>query len=242
MRFAPIVMVALVVVGLVWSGVLKHLSLSELRVRHNELTAYVQAEPALSVMIFFACDVALIALSIPGGALILTLTAGFLFGPLVGALIGLFATTLGAVIIFLISRLAVGDALERGVGARIRAFEAGIRKDAFFYLLTLRLIPVTPFWLVNLAAGLLSIRLSTFFWSTILGILPATIVYAGIGSGFGRIFARGGEPQLHDLLAPQIALPLAGLAVISVLPIIHQRWRARRAATAASVAERAGLQ
>ena len=242
MRFAPIVLVVAAVIGLAASGMLKHLSLAELHARRGELTAYVRVHPLLSVLIFFFVDAAMIALSVPGGALILTLSSGFLFGPVVGSLAGLLGTTLGAVIIFLISRLTVGDALEQGVSARIRAFEEGIKKDAFFYLLTLRLIPVTPFWLVNLAAGLLSIRLSTFFWATILGILPATAIYAGIGSGFGRLFDRGVQPTLHSLITPELMLPLAGLGLLSVLPIVYHQWRARRAAASASVADPPSVQ
>jgi uncharacterized membrane protein YdjX (TVP38/TMEM64 family) len=241
LRFAPVGVVVIAAAVLLASGVLKHLSLAELRASRHVLTAFVQIHPALSLLAYIGVYLGLVALSLPA-PLIMTLTGGFLFGPWVGGLAALTGATSGAVTIFLISRLTVGDALERGVNPRIKAFEEGIKKDAFFYLLTLRLMPVTPFWLVNLAAGLLSIRLSTFVLATAIGILPVTFIYAGIGSGLGRIFDRGSTPHLRDLITPELALPLAGLALLSVLPIVYHQWRARRAAAAASVADHAGVQ
>jgi uncharacterized membrane protein YdjX (TVP38/TMEM64 family) len=240
-RFAPLAVVVLAAITVVGSGALEHLSLAELRASRHVLTAYVQVHPKLSLLAYVGAYLVLVALSMPA-PLIMTLTGGFLFGPWIGGLAALTGATSGAVTIFLISRLTVGDALERGVSTRIKALEEGIKKDAFFYLLTLRLMPVTPFWLVNLAAGLLSIRLRTFVLATAIGILPVTLIYAAIGSDLGRIFDRGVSPHLHDLITPELALPLVGLGLLSVLPIIYHQWRARRAAAAASVADRAGVQ
>jgi uncharacterized membrane protein YdjX (TVP38/TMEM64 family) len=230
LRFAPVAIVIAAVIALVWSGVLKHLSLAELHASRGVLGAYVHAHPVLSVLAYVAIYIVGVALSLPV-PLILTLSGGFLFGPWVGGPAALIGSTLGATAIFLISRLTVGDALERGVSPRVRALEEGIKKDAFFYLLTLRLMPVTPFWLVNVAAGLLSIRLSVFVAATVLGAFPATMIYSGIGAGLGRTFDRGGPPSLHSLITPELALPLAGLALLSVLPIVYHQFRARRAAT-----------
>ncbi|MEI9890419.1 MAG: VTT domain-containing protein, partial [Caulobacteraceae bacterium] len=159
-----------------------------------------------------------------------------------GSVAATIGVTLGGCIAFLVARLAVGDSLEKGVGPRIRALEEGFKKDAFFYLMTLRLLPVMPFWVVNVAAGLLSIRLSTFFLATLVGIFPVGVVYAGLGSGLGRMFDRGLRPDLHSLITPELILPLAGLAVLSVLPILYHQWRGRRAAAAAFVADDAGVQ
>jgi uncharacterized membrane protein YdjX (TVP38/TMEM64 family) len=241
LRFAPAVVVVAVLVALVWSGALKHLSLSELRASRGVLEAHVHAHPLLSLLAYLGVYVVAITLSLPA-ALILTLSGGFLFGPWLGGVAAALGSSAGATAVFLISRLTVGDALERGVSPRVKALEEGIKKDAFFYLLTLRLIPVTPFWLVNVAAGLLSIRLSTYVLATLIGIFPASMIYAGIGSGLGRMFDRGVQPHLHSLITPELALPLAGLGLLSVLPILYQRFRARRAAKAASVAGAADVQ
>ena len=103
-----------------------------------------------------------------------------------------------------------------------------IKKDAFFYLLTLRLIPVMPFWLTNVAAGLIAIRVSTFAAATLIGIFPVAAIYAGVGSGLGSLFDSGQPLSLHAVITPKVLLPLAGLAVLSALPIVYQRWRGRK--------------
>lgn len=127
-----------------------------------------------------------------------------------------------------VCRLTVGDSLDRRASPRIKAFEDGFRKDAFAYLLTLRLIPITPFWLVNLAAGLLGAPARAFVVATLIGILPASMIYAGLGAGLDGMFDRGEPLGPHLLLAPRIVLPLVGLALLSILPIAHHWWRARR--------------
>ena len=229
LRFGPVALVILVVAALAGSGALSHLSLDQLRASRGTLLHYVHAHPLLSLGAYFAVYVLSVALSLPA-ALVLTLTGGFLFGPWLGGAVASCASTLGATIVFAISRLTVGDALERRASPRVRAIEEGIKHDAFFYILTLRLIPVTPFWLVNVAAGLIAIRPMTFVIATLTGIIPVTVVYAGVGSGLGRAFDRGRAINLHTLVTPEIALPLAGLAVLSILPLIFQHTRNRRAA------------
>jgi uncharacterized membrane protein YdjX (TVP38/TMEM64 family) len=168
-----------------------------------------------------------VALSLPT-ALILTLTGGFLFGTWLGGSVAAVSCTTGATIIFLVSRLTVGDAVEGRIGPRVRALAEEIKKDAFFYLLTLRLIPVMPFWLTNVAAALISIRTSTFATATLIGIFPVAVIYAGVGAGLGSLFDSGRPLSTHTLITPQVILPLAGLAVLSVLPVVYQRWRGRR--------------
>jgi len=241
LRFAPAVVLIAALIALVLSGALKHLSLGELQRSRHDLEGYVRAHPVLSVLVYVAVYIAAITLSLPA-ALVLTVTGGFLFGPWLGGVSACLGASLGATVVFLISRLTVGDALEKGVSPRVKALEEGIKKDAFFYLLTLRLIPVTPFWLVNVAAGLLSIRLSTYVTATVIGIFPASLIYAGIGSGLGKLFDRGVQPHLHNLITPELALPLVALAVLSVLPILYHQYRGRQAAKAASVADPASVQ
>ncbi len=235
LRFAPAALVVVAVIALGWSGALKHLSLAELRASRQALTGYVRHHPLLSLMAYLGVYIGAITLSLPA-ALILTLSGGFLFGPWLGGVAAALGATAGATAVFAISRLTVGDALERGANPRIRALEEGIKKDAFFYLLTLRLIPITPFWLVNVAAGLLSIRVSTYVSATLIGIAPVSMIYAGIGSGLGKMFDRGPLPHMHDLIRPELALPLAGLALLSILPILYQRRRALQSAKTTSVA------
>jgi uncharacterized membrane protein YdjX (TVP38/TMEM64 family) len=224
LRFGPALLLVAAVAVLLRSGVLGRLSLNGLRESRGELLAFVHAHPLQSLIVYALVYVASVALSLPT-ALFLTLTGGFLFGTWLAAAV---SCTLGAVIVFVISRLTVGDAVEARAGRRARALAEEIKKDAFFYLLTLRLIPVTPFWLTNVAAALIAIPVSTFASATLIGILPPTLIYAGIGSGLGAVFESGQGVSLHALVTPQMALPLVGLAVLAVLPILYQRRRGRR--------------
>jgi uncharacterized membrane protein YdjX (TVP38/TMEM64 family) len=223
-RFGPIVLV-LVLIGLALvTGVTEHLTLSELKLRRDELQALVQHYPLLSLGVYILVYVAVVSLSLPG-ALIMTLSGGFLFGPWIGGLAAATGASLGAAVIFLICRTAVGDALRGKAGSTISRIEEGVRRDAFSYLLTLRLIPVMPFWLVNLAAGFVAIPLRAFLIATVLGILPGSLVYAGLGSGLGHVFASGQEPNLRVIFEPQVLLPLIGLSLLSLLPIVLRRFR-----------------
>lgn len=227
LRFGPVLLVLAAIAVLLRTGVLGRLSIDSLKAHRGALLDFVHAHPAQSLGVYLAVYVATVALSLPT-ALILTLTGGFLFGAWLGGSTAAVGCTLGATVVFLISRLTAGDAVEARTGPRVRALAEEIKKDAFFYLLTLRLIPVMPFWLTNVAAGLISIRVGTFFVATLIGIWPVAVIYAGVGSGLGSLFDSGEPFSPHSLITPKVLLPLAGLALLSVLPILYQRRRNRR--------------
>ena len=227
LRFGPALLVLIAVVLVVRSGWLGRLSLESLRQSRGALVAFVHAHPLESLGLYAAVYVTTVALSLPT-ALILTLTGGFLFGPWVGGVTAGVSCTLGAVIVFLISRWTVGDAVEARTGPRVRAVAEEIKKDAFFYIVTLRLIPVTPFWLTNVAAGLIAIPVPTFALATLIGILPVGVIWAGVGSGLDALFASGQPLSPHALITPRVLLPLVGLAGLAILPILYQRRRGRR--------------
>lgn len=227
LRFAPSVLVLAALFALIRSGVLGRLSLESLRASRGDLAAFVHAHPLESLAAYAAIYAATVALSVPT-ALPLTLAGGLLFGPWIGGATAAASCTVGACAVFLISRLTVGDSVQARTGPRVRALAEEIRQDAFFYLITLRLVPVTPFWLANVAAGLIAIPVSTFAAATLIGILPVSLVYAGVGAGLGVVFDSGKPLSLHALIRPQLVLPLAGLAALSILPILYQRRRIRR--------------
>jgi uncharacterized membrane protein YdjX (TVP38/TMEM64 family) len=226
-RFGPAVLLVAGLGAVIASGALNHLSLHELRGSRFALHAFVKTHPVQAALAYLAVYLAVVSLSLPG-ALIMTLSGGFLFGPWLGGLLADFGCSLGGVVVFAVCRLTVGDSLDRRLSPRIKAFEAGFRKDAFLYLLTLRLIPVTPFWLVNLAAGLLGAPARPFIAATVLGILPASLIYASLGSGLDGMFDRGEHLSAQLFLSPHIVLPLIALALLSVLPIVHHWRRGRR--------------
>ena len=105
----------------------------------------------------------------------------------------------------------------------------GLERDGFSYLLALRLIPLFPFWLVNLAPALVRMPLRTFVGATLLGIVPGTFVFASVGAGLGAVLAEGRQPDLSVILRPAVLLPLLGLALLSLLPVAWRRWKERHA-------------
>lgn len=193
------------------------------------LLAQVEENGLLAGLLLFAAYVLVTALSLPLGSL-LTVVAGFLFGTVAGSLWVIAGATLGSIAIFLAARSALHDSLAARAGPWLKRMEAGFREDALSYLLVLRLLPVFPFWLVNLVPALLGVPLGTYVLGTALGIVPGTVVFASLGSGLGMILDRGETPDFGLLLEPGILLPLLGLSVLALLPVAYKRWKRRRQA------------
>ncbi|HET6467864.1 MAG TPA: TVP38/TMEM64 family protein [Geminicoccaceae bacterium] len=225
-RFLPLLILLLLVAAVFALGLDDYLSFEALAEHRAALLAFVAERPVLAPVLFCLAYMAAVALSIPG-AVWLTLASGFLFGTLVGGLIAVIAATLGAIAVFLIARTAVGDLLKRKAGPWLARMERGFRENALSYLLLLRLVPIFPFWLVNIAPAFLGVPLGTYALATFVGIAPATMVYAGIGSGLGAVFEQGGRPDLGVILRPELILPLVGLGLLALLPIVYKRWKAR---------------
>jgi uncharacterized membrane protein YdjX (TVP38/TMEM64 family) len=158
----------------------------------------------------------------------MTIAGGFLFGPWIGGAASLAACLAGSVIVFLACRTAFGDWAATRAGPAVARVEAGFSKNAFFYLLALRLMPVAPMFLVNIAAGLARVRLSTLLAATLIGTAPSSFIYAGLGSGLGEAFQRHVRLDASLLARPRIILPLAGLALMSVAPALWRLWSTRR--------------
>lgn len=224
-RFGPLAVIVILSVAAFFSGLAGHLSLEELRLRGTELQAFASKRPVLCAVIYLAIYVGSVAVSLPG-ALILSLTSGFLFGPLGGAL-AVSGATGGSTVTYLVFRTAFGDVLRRKPDAFLARMAEGLRRDAFNYLLTLRLIPAFPLLAVNVAAGVANIPVRTFILASILGMIPSSFVYAGIGAGLGHLFAHGGPVTIETLLSPRIYLPIIGMGVLAFLPPLWRHWRKR---------------
>jgi uncharacterized membrane protein YdjX (TVP38/TMEM64 family) len=201
-------------------------SFAELGEVRRALQDWVAANPALAPLAYMGSYAAIVALSLPIGSY-MTVLGGLLFGPVMGALYAALAATAGAGLLFFAARTALGDILRRRAGPRVKRMEAGFRANAFSYLLTLRLIPLLPFWLINLVPAFFAIPWSRYVAATFLGILPATFIFAGIGHGLGAVLTDGQSPDMTVLAKPEIVLPLLGLAALSLLPLL---WRKRKAA------------
>lgn len=241
-RLAPVVVVVLVMALVFAMGWHRFLSLDTL-VRHRAaIDGFVAARYGLAIATFVAIYVAVVALSIPGAA-VLTIAGGVLFGWFAGALAAIVGATAGATIVFLIARGACGEAILRRAGPLACKLAQGFREDAFHYLLFLRLVPVFPFWLVNLAPAVVGVRLGTFALATALGIIPGTFAFALVGGGLDSIIAAqeaayraclaSGRPDcrldfsMSALVTPQLLAALAALGVVALIPVAVRKWRAR---------------
>lgn len=218
-RFGPIVFIALILAFVISMGWHKYLSFEVLSAQSGALKALVADNPLLVGAIFMGVYVLATSISLPG-AIWLTIGGGFLFGPFLGTALSAMSATIGATILFLAAQSALGGGLRARAGGFIDKLETGFKENAFSYLLTLRLLPVAPFWGVNLAAAALGVRLQTFVVATAIGILPGGFVYAWLGSGVEHIIASGQTPDLKIIFSPQVLGPLLGLAALAIAPTI----------------------
>lgn len=208
----------------------RYVSLEVLRENRAFLTDYVAGHYLLSALAFVLIYALATGLSVPGAA-VLTLSGGFLFGTLLGTVYAVIGATLGATAVFLAARSAFGDLLRRRAGRAVEAMREGFRRDAFNYLLFLRLVPAFPFFLVNLVPAFLGVPTRTYVLATVVGIVPGGFVFASVGSGLGSIFDGSGAIGIADVLTTQVVLALAGLGALALLPILLRRWRERRSKT-----------
>jgi uncharacterized membrane protein YdjX (TVP38/TMEM64 family) len=225
-RWLPVAMLGAAVALFFALGLGRYLTFEALAANRAALSAWVARLGPAAPVVYSLLYGAITALSVPGAAL-LTMTGGFLFGTVPGALAALVGATSGATIVFLVARSSFGTLLERRAGPRLRKLEAGFRANAVSYLLVLRLVPLFPFSLVNIVAGLFGMQLATFVICSVVGMAPATFIFASLGAGLGAVFDRGQAPDSGVLLAPRVLLPLLGLAVLALLPVLV-RWRRER--------------
>ena len=197
------------------------LTLENFKAQQAEIVSAKDANPLLYVGGFFLLYVAVTGLSIPGAA-IMSLVAGALFGVVLGSIIVSFASTIGATLAFLSSRYLLRDWVQGKFGERLRAIDDGLAKDGAFYLFTLRLIPVFPFFVINLLMGLTRIKTWTFFWVSQLGMLAATVVFVNAGTQISRIESTSGllSPML---IASFVALALFPWAAKAIVAFVKRR-------------------
>ena len=204
------------------------LNLTTIKARQTELEAWRAAQPVLAGLVFFAGYVSVSALSIPGATL-MTLAAGAFFGLAWGSLIVSFASTVGATLAFLSARWLLGDWVKARFGARLAGLNAGMAKDGGFYLFTLRLLPVLPFFVINLVMGLTVIRTWTFYWVSQLGMLAATLVYVNAGTQLAQIDSLSGilSPGLFGSLVLLGIFPLFARKCVEAVQArkIYARWQ-----------------
>jgi uncharacterized membrane protein YdjX (TVP38/TMEM64 family) len=224
-RLLPLGLLVATWIVFMLAGGYRYLTFSALARNHDWLCGLVQQWGILAAFVYIMVYAMLVALSVPGGA-VLTMAGGFLFGPWLGTLCAVVGATLGATGIFLAARAGLGGLAHRA-GPFIAKLEAGFRADAFNYLLVLRLVFIVPFWLVNLVPALVGVKLRTYVLATFIGIIPATFVFASLGSGLANVVE---EPGLAVLLRPSLLVPIVGLALLALVPVGYKHWRSKKLA------------
>jgi len=214
--------IALLVAGAVVAarllGLADHLSLETLARHHAALARFVDANRAVAAAAYVALYAAAVALSVPG-AVVLTLAGGLLFGAVLGTALAVTAATVGATGVFLLARTLFGENGLARLGPRAEALAAAIRRNAASYLLVLRLVPLFPFFLVNLVPAFVGVGLPVYVVTTFFGILPGTAVFSLAGAGLGDVLAAGGAFDVRSVLTPQVLGALVGLAALALAAI-----------------------
>lgn len=231
-RFLPLLILAAAVAAVFASGVADQLNLETLRANEAWFRKLIAENLPAAILGFVTLYAISTAISLPG-ATVLTLAGGYLFGTWLGGAATVIGATIGAILVFYAVRTSLGHALRERAeasGGRLKAVIDGVQAGAFGYVLTLRLIPLAPFWLVNVAAALAHAPLGAYALATLIGIIPATFIYSGIGAGIGDLLARGETPDLGVIFEPKILLPLVALGLLTLATTIYQRRRARSGA------------
>jgi uncharacterized membrane protein YdjX (TVP38/TMEM64 family) len=251
-RWLPVAVILVLMAVAIQQGWYRYLTLESLIAHEKMLRAFIKANLIGALAIYAAIYVVVVALSLPGG-LILTLAGGFLFGWFLGGLVTVIAATAGATLIFLIARSSLGETLAERAGPRLAALRDGFQADALNYLLFLRLVPVFPFWLVNIAPALLGVSLKTYLIGTFFGIVPGTFAFAFLGAGLDSVIAaqrasfqtcvsdataKGLDPATacklgldpSALVTPGLVAALVALGVLALVPIAAKKVLGRRSA------------
>ena len=199
----------------------QYLSLDALKKNRDSLLAYTESNFGVAVALFICVYMIQTAFSLPGGA-ILTLAGGFLFGSLLGTVFVNVGATTGATLAFLAARYLLRDWVETKFGDRLEPIQAGFAKNAFSYLMTLRLIPAFPFFLVNLVSGLTRVNLGTYVIATAVGIIPGSFVFAYAGRQLGTINSLG------EIASPPVLLAFTLLGLLALLPIVYRKFTGKK--------------
>lgn len=219
-RWLPLITIVLLTFMAFVAGLHEKITLEALQQNREELLTAVSERPFASVFSFMGIYIVFAALSLPAATL-LTLTGGFLFGKLLGTLYVVTAATAGATIVFLIARTSLGQSLRKKAGSLYRRIESNMNDNAAGYLLFLRLVPIFPFFLVNIIPALFNVRLHVYVLTTFFGIIPGTFVYVNLGAQLGEI------DRLKDIASGETLVAFGLLGLFVLLPTLYRQFRAK---------------
>lgn len=221
-KIAIAVLIAVAIGAFFYFDLGRFLSLQALKDNRDYLLSFTETHFAVAAALFVLAYVAVTGLSLPG-AVILTLAGGFLFGAVLGTLFVNLGATAGATLAFLASRYLLRDWVERKFGKWLGPVQQGFAQNAFSYLMTLRLIPLFPFFVVNLISGLTRVNIGTYVVATALGIIPGSFVYAYAGRQLGTI------NSLKDVASPGVIGAFVLLGLLALVPNLYKKWAGKPA-------------
>ena len=226
-RLAPLAVLVAGLIAFFALGGPQYLDLQTTQAILRDMNDWVQANLILAVFAYMVFYALAVSISVPG-ALWFTIGAGFLFGPWLGTGVAVLGATIGATIIFLAARYAFADWARAKVPGIVEKLQDGFSRDAFTYMVILRLIPALPFFGINIATALLNVPVRAYFLGTLVGVVPGAYVYATVGDTAAQA-AIDGVPSFSSLLTPQLIGAIVAFAVLAVLPLIYRRYQAKRA-------------
>ncbi len=227
-RAAPIAALVIGLGAFFAFGLDDYFTLEALKEHRGVLREWVMAHGVAAGLVYAAVYALAISLSIPGG-LILTVAGGFLFGPYWATVYVVVGATIGSTVVFLAARYALADFLRAKAGSALAKMEAGFNEHPKSYLFVLRLVPLFPFWLVNIVPAFLGVSLGNYVIATLFGIMPATFVYALVGDGAGAVLDQGQDLDLRIIFEPRFIWPIVGLAALALLPVVYNKIKGARA-------------
>lgn len=223
-RLAPVAVLLGLLVAFFAFGVDRYFTFDVLKAHRVELQDFVARNLALAALLYVLAYAVLTAASLPIATLV-TLVGGFLFGAAGGTVLTVIGATAGATAVFLVARTAFGDALRQRAQPYLGRMGKGFARNAWSYMLFLRLMPIFPFFAVNIAPAFLGVKTRTYVITTFVGIIPGTAVYNIVGAGLGAIFDSGEEFSIANAVSPEIVVGLAGLALLALAPVALRHFR-----------------
>jgi len=226
-RYLPIAILGIGLAVAIFFDLHTYLSFEVIGENYATLKNYIEEQFLFSLLIFALVYILAVAFSLPGASA-LSLLYGALLGTVVSGTLVVISATIGATFIFLAARYALQDSLKKRAGPWLSKMQEGFNENAVSYLLFLRLVPAFPFFIVNLAPAFMGVSLRVYVITTFFGIMPGTFVFASIGSGIGYVLEQGKTPDLSILSSPEILLPLAAIGLLSLIPIVLKKLKAKK--------------
>lgn len=223
-RFWPIGIIIILMAVIYYTHLSMYFTFDMLKEHDRQIMAFVHRHPFLTPLLFILLYIVCTTLSLPLG-LFLGIFSGFLFPQPLCTLYVVFGATVGATLVLLAAKLAVGDFILKKAGPFVKKLESGFKDNAVNYMLFLRFVPVFPFWLVNLVPAFLKIPLRTYIWTTAVGIIPGVFVNTQLGRGLEAILMEGEQLSLSSLFNMKIKIALIALGLVAILPVIIKKLR-----------------